>query len=339
MPAPTSRIVVTGATGFLGGAVARRLKALHPAMHVVGLGRDARRGALLADDGIEFVRLDLGDASAVHAAIAGAAAVVHAAALSSPWGRRADFIAANVDATANVARACADTDVRRLVHISTPSVYHDGRPRRAIREDDPLPVRAVNAYAATKRVAETRVRELTAGTAVSTVILRPRAIFGPGDTALLPRLADALRRGRLPRIGDGGCTVDLTYIDNAVDAVLLALDAPAALDGRVFNISNGEPVRIWDVIDRLALALGVPPPARRVSTRALHALAAALEAVHRVALPHREPVLLRYGVELLSIDMTLDIGRARRELGYAPRVGMDDALERTFALLSMEARA
>ncbi|GAB1596425.1 NAD-dependent epimerase/dehydratase family protein [Lysobacter claricitrinus] len=339
MAARAQRIVVTGATGFLGGAVARRLHEARPDVRVRALGRDQARGALLARDGIDFVPTDLCDASAVRHALEGADAVVHAAALSSPWGPRAAFVAANVDATANVARSCVDNGVRRLVHISTPGIYHDGRPHHRIREDDALPARAVNDYAATKLVAEQRVRELTRDSDVSVLILRPRAIFGPGDTSLLPRIADALRRRRLPRIGDGRCVVDLTYIDNAVDAVLLALDASPTLDSRAYNISNGEPVRIWDVIDRLAVAIGAPAPRRHVSATALRAIAAALEFVHRASMPHREPKLLRYGVELLSVDMTLDISRARDELGYAARIGIDEGLARTFDALSAEPRA
>jgi nucleoside-diphosphate-sugar epimerase len=328
------RIVVTGATGFLGGAVARRLHAETGGVHVRALGRDEARGAALSADGIDFVRVDLRDADAVHRAVDGAEAVVHAAALSSPWGRREAFVAHNVTASENIAQACVAAGVHRLVHVSSPGIYHDGRPRRAIAEDDPLPPRAVNDYAATKRESERRVLERVAHTPVSTLILRPRAIFGPGDTSLLPRIADALRRQRLPRIGDGSCTVDLTYIDNAVDAVLLALDAPPGLHGRAYNISNAEPVRIWDVIDRLAVALGTPRPHRRMRKRTAMAIASVLESVHRALLPSREPALLRYGVELLTVDMTLDLSRARSELGYTPRIPLDDALERTFAALA-----
>lgn len=118
---------------------------------------------------------------------------------------------------------------------------------------------------------------------------------------------------------------------DVVDAVLLAADAPRELSGRAYNISNGEPVRIWEVIDRLADALGVPRPRMRISRRKALVAAQMLETGYRMFAPRREPPLLRYGVDLLSVDMTLDIGRARDELGYHPRVSMDDALARTFA--------
>lgn len=328
------RIVVTGATGFLGGAVARRLHATRPDVRVLALGRDRSKGAALAGEGIDFVAVDLVDADRTRQVIADADAVVHCAALSSPWGPSIAFHVANVIATENVVQTCVEAGVPRLVHVSSPGIYHDGRPHRGIREDHPLPARAVNHYAASKRLAEARVLECSAGTGVSTLILRPRAIFGPGDTSLLPRIAQALQRGRLPCIGDGRCVVDMTYIANAVDAVLLAIHAPAGSNGRAYNISNGEPVPIWDVIDRLAVAIGAPAVRRRIPAGLARMLATLLEAGHHVFAPLREPALLRYGVELLSVDMTLDISRARDELGYAPGVDMDTALRTTFAALS-----
>ncbi|MEO6226947.1 MAG: NAD-dependent epimerase/dehydratase family protein [Thermomonas sp.] len=331
------RIVVTGATGFLGSAVVRRLQATRPKASLLAMGRNRARGAALQADGIEFAALDLTDAAGVALALRGADVVVHAAALSSPWGPLAAFHAANVVASDNVAAACVQVGVSRLVHVSTPGIYHDGSPRRGIREDDPLPARAVNHYAASKRESEQRVLAAAAGHGLPVLVLRPRAIFGPGDTAILPRIAQALRAGRMRRIGDGACTIDMSYIDNVVDAVLLAADAPRVLSGRAYNISNGEPVRIWDVIDQLADALGVRRPHARISRRKAMLVAHALELGYHSFAPHLEPPLLRYGVDLLSIDMTLDISRARAELGYRPRVSMDDALARTFAGLARDA--
>jgi nucleoside-diphosphate-sugar epimerase len=335
----TQRIVITGATGFLGGALARHLLATRPWTQVVGLGRDPERGRALQAQGIEFQALDLTDEGAVHRVLRGADIVVHAAALSSPWGRREAFVEANVRATDHVIAACIARQVRRLVHISTPGIYHDGAPHRGIVEDHPLPARAVNDYAATKLIAERRVFECCAAGGVSALALRPRAIFGPGDTAILPRLAQALRSGRLRRIGADDCIVDLSYVDNVVDAIVLAMDASWRLNGRAYNISNGEPVNIWSVIDRLADALSLPRPGKRIPKPLALALASTVEAFYRRFKPDSEPPLLRYGVELLSVDMTLDITRARDELGYRPRVNMDEALDRTLSELArVEAR-
>ncbi|QWF18517.1 NAD-dependent epimerase/dehydratase family protein [Lysobacter capsici] len=330
----TQRIVITGATGFLGGALARHLLATRPWTQVVGLGRDLVRGRALQAQGVEFLAVDLTDEGAVHRALRGADTVVHSAALSSPWGRREAFVAANIDATDHVVTACIARQVRRLVHISTPGIYHDGQPHHGIGEDHPLPARSVNDYAATKLIAERRLFERCAAGGVSALALRPRAIFGPGDSAILPRIAQALRSGRLRRIGADDCKVDLSYIDNVVDAIVLAMDASWRLNGRVYNISNGEPVAIWSVIDRLADALSLPRPRKRMPKPVALALASTVEAFYRRFKPDNEPPLLRYGIELLSVDMTLDITRARDELGYRPRVSMDEALDKTLSELA-----
>lgn len=334
MPATGRRIVVTGATGFLGGAIAHRLADAAGAT-VIATGRNVLRGQALQDSGIEFHAIDLVDSQAVDALVRHAHAVIHCAALSSPWGPRQAFVDANIVASRNVANACVAAGVARLVHVSTPGVYHDGRPHRGLREDTPLPA-PVNAYVETKRIAEAEVLAAATAGGISTVVLRPRAIFGPGDTAILPRIAHALLRGRLRRIGNGEALVDMTYIDNAVDAALLAVHAPASCSGRVYNISNGEPVRIWNVIDELADGLGVQRPTGRVPLALAAAFASAMEAAYRLCGARSEPPLLRYGVELLGIDMTLDISRAREELGYQPRVCMQDALAYTFAAIARD---
>jgi nucleoside-diphosphate-sugar epimerase len=329
--------VITGATGFLGGAVARRLVDAAD-VEVVATGRDLSRGRHLQQAGIAFHAVDLVDARAASRLVRGAHTVIHAAALSSPWGRREAFFAANVVASENVANACIEGGVQRLVHVSTPGIYHDGRSQHAIREDQVLPARAANHYVDTKRMAEAQVLAISAASGLPTLVLRPRAIFGPGDTAILPRLARALQSGRLRRIGDGSCLVDMSYIDNVVDAVLLAADAPSGLAGRTYNISNGEPVRIWDVIDRLADSLSLPRPRGGIPTPLAVLLARLLESGQHLLAPRREPLVTRYGIELLSVDMTLDIGRARTELGYRPRISMDEGLAATFAALAATAR-
>ncbi|MEO8083613.1 MAG: NAD-dependent epimerase/dehydratase family protein, partial [Ardenticatenales bacterium] len=255
------RAVVTGATGFLGGHLARRL-ADDAAWTVVGLGRDAVAGAALEQAGVPFVRSDLaaGDAAARLAEICrGADVVYHCAALSTPFGPAAAFRAANVDGTAAVIAACEAAGVGRLVHVSSPSVAFRWRDRLHVREDDALP-RPATRYAASKRAAEALVRTAVGG-GLDAVVLRPRALIGPGDTAVLPRIVAALERGRLPVIGDGHALADVTVVDNAVDAMLAAATATREIvRGRTYNISNGAPVSIWPMIARIAAALDLPPP-------------------------------------------------------------------------------
>jgi nucleoside-diphosphate-sugar epimerase len=196
--------------------------------------------------------------------------------------------------------------------------------RENVREDDALPP-PITHYAASKLAAEAIVSDAHRS-GLPSIMLRPRAIFGPGEPTIFPRLIRALARGRLPRLGDGKNRVDLTHIDNAVQAVELAIAAPERALGQAYNISNGEPVLFWDVIARVCDALALPPPKRAVSQRTALWIARSLELGHRLLGLDREPLLTRFGAEMLTRTMTLDITRARRELGYTPRVSMEQGL-------------
>jgi len=332
-------VVVTGATGFLGGAVVRRL--VRDGESVVATGRRAAALAALRSPFVETVSAALEERSAVDAVFRAAAkssrasatsggggtidSVVHCAALSAPWGPRAAFQAANVTATENVLAAALEAGVRRFVHVSTPAIYFDGGDRRDVREDAPLP-RPAGHYQRTKLAAEHAVERAVAR-GLDALVLRPRALFGPGDTTIFPRLLRALESGRLPVIGSGENRVDLTYVDNAAHAVALALRAPAALAGRRYNVTNGEPVPLWPLLTRLATALGLAPPTKRIQRRTAHLVAGGLELAHSLLRLEREPLLTRYTVGLLAADTTLDIGAAQRDLGYAPLVGVEEGIE------------
>src|SRR5262249_46317462 len=161
----------------------------------------------------DVVRADLRDRVAVAAACAGVDAVCHVGALSAPWGRAADFHAVNVGGTENVIVGCRAHGVGRLVYASSPSVVFDGRDHRALTEDAPYPRRLMSVYSLTKKIGEDRVRAASAA-GLATVTIRPKAVFGPGDASLLPRLLLAARKKRLPQVGDGRNLVDLTYVEN-----------------------------------------------------------------------------------------------------------------------------
>lgn len=321
-------ILVTGATGFLGGALVRRLVA--EGVHVRATGRDARRAeALAAETGVELVRGDLALPADADRAIRGSLAVVHCAALSSPWGPAAEFDRANVRATENVVHACERFHVARLVHVSTPAVYFDLSAREGIRESDPLPAEPINDYARSKLEAEDVVRR-AARRGLETVIVRPRAIYGPGDTTILPRVIDALERGLFPILDGGRSLVDLTYVEDAVESLVCALGAARAVGG-TYHVSSGDPRPIGAVVEALADGLGLARPTRHVSSAKALALASLLETAHRLFAPHREPRLTRYTVGLLARTMTLDLRAARTELGYEPRVQLEEGLSRYLA--------
>lgn len=319
--------LVTGATGFLGGRICALLAARGEP--VVALGREAARFPALDERLVRRRVADLADGPALREACRGVDAVIHSAALSSAWGPRSAFLEVNVAGTVRLLEAARAAGVRRFVHVSSPSVVFAGADRRGVDESEPYPRRFLCAYSESKALAEERVR---AAAGLETVIVRPRALFGPGDTALLPRLVRAGQARWLRVVGSGENVQDLTYVDNAAEALLLARRAPAAAGGTYF-VTNGEPVRLWEVIFQVFDALGIARPRRRVPAGAALAFAAALELTHRLGALRGEPRLTRYTAALLARDQTLDISAARRDLGYAPSIGMAEALERTIGAL------
>jgi nucleoside-diphosphate-sugar epimerase len=321
------KILITGGTGFLGQYLAREL--LGQGHRVQLLGRNiARVGELIAAGALP-VAADLRDRAAVIAACAGVDAVYHVGALSAPWGRRADFFAINVGGTAAVLEGCRSHGVRRLIYVSSPSVVFDGRDHRDLTEDAPYPRRFASVYSLTKKLGEDLVN---AATWCDSVIVRPKAIFGPGDHALLPRLIAAARQGRLPQIGDGRNLVDLTYVDNVAHALVLALGAEPS-SGKTYMITNDEHVPLWDVIRSVLRRLGIPAELRRVPLATALVAASLMEC--RAALIGKEPLLTRYTAAILGCTQTYDISAARRDLGYAPRVSVAAGIERTLEALDV----
>jgi nucleoside-diphosphate-sugar epimerase len=321
-------ILVTGATGGLGRNAVEFLT--KQGIAVRATGRDRNVGKSLHAIGVEFVPLDLASASLeeIERLVRGVDAVWHCAALSSPWGRREDFYAANVIATTRLAQASIGERIRRFVHISTPSLYFDFTHRHDIDEAF-RPVRYANDYARTKAEAERVVLELAALQGDTTfVLLRPRGIFGPHDRVLLPRVLQVLRErgGRLPLPRGGAVRIDLTYVHNVVHAMFLATTR-AVPSGSVYNITNGESTTLRDMLDGLLRPLGVgyrivlaPYPVVDLAARLAEGWA---------SISGREPLLTRYSAGVLNYDMTLSLRHAREQLDYRPPTSLERGIEAT----------
>lgn len=316
--------LITGATGFLGGALARRLQA--EGWDVVGVGRNELAGGVLANGGIRFVALDLANADAVRTVCAGQDFVFHCAARSSPWGRVRDFERDNVTATENVIAGCVAGGVRRLIHVSTPSIYFEARDRFSLSESSPPADSPVNDYARTKLRAEAVIDAAPAS--LETVTLRPRAIFGPGDTTLFPRLLRAAGpEGRFPLVGGGDPLVEVTFVSNVVDSLVAASQSPQAA-GRKYNLTNGEPRPREKLLRLLFESVGRPWNPRRVALWKALLAATAMEGVSRLFTGGRwEPPLTRYSAGVLAFSQTFDLSAVRRDLGYEPQVSVAEGIE------------
>ncbi|RRR68692.1 MAG: NAD-dependent epimerase/dehydratase family protein [Candidatus Viridilinea halotolerans] len=319
------RVLITGGTGFIGRHLAASL--LRQEVVVRLMGRSFAPVADLLAAGALPVPGDLRDAAAVDRACAGVDLVCHVGAFSAPWGRRADFLAINLAGTAHVVAACRRHAVQRLVMISSPVVIFANEDMHEADESWPYPQRFCSPYALSKKLAEDLVRNATD---LPSVILRPKAVFGPGDQAMLPRLIAAARSGRLPCIGDGMNRVDLTYITNVVQAIELAMVATPAV-GRTYTITNGEHVLLWEVLRDVFRRVGIRKPLRRRPLKMMLALAGLLE-LH-ASLSGREPVLTRYSVNILARTQTYTIAAAQRDLGYRPCVDVAAGIEATLAAM------
>jgi nucleoside-diphosphate-sugar epimerase len=233
-------IVVTGVTGFLGAHLATAL--IGEGHTVVGTGRNRERAGLMEKRGARVLLGDIANGELVFQAIAGADAVIHVAALSAPWGKRKAFFSTNLTGTRNVVDACMHSGVRRLIHVSSPSVAFAGQDVLRQTEDAPYPRKYLSHYSQSKKLGEDIVHESIPAGLLATII-RPKAMFGPGDTALLPRLVAAAKASRLVQIGDGSNLVDLTYVANVVQSILLLLKTDRSI-GKTYTVTNDEPVAL-----------------------------------------------------------------------------------------------
>lgn len=311
------KALVTGATGFLGKALANRLQSM--GWQVTALGRNDGILKLLASQGLQVVKADLADKNQVMAACKNQDIVFHSGALASDWGKKQEFYNSNVLGTQNVIQGCMHNQVKRLVHVSTPSIYFQNKPRLNVKETDPLPSKAVNEYARTKLLAEELIdKAFLEG--LSVITIRPRAIYGPGDQTILPRVIDRLERGVLRQIGNGENIIDLSYVENVVDSLLLCAEIQGNPIGKKYNITNGEPIHLWKMIQQLCEKLNLHYPTQKLPLPLANSIAGSAEWVCSLLPGQPEPFLTRYSVAMLSTSSTLDISAARQDLGYKPRI-------------------
>jgi nucleoside-diphosphate-sugar epimerase len=312
---------VTGGSGFIGGALIRRLVADRWDVHA--LVRSEASAQKVTALGAHAIAGDLADLPSMAVGAQYCEVAFHCAAHLGDWGTREEFERGNVQGTRNALAAARQAGLRRFVHVSTEAALLAGQPLVEVDERAPLRFDSPALYSSTKARAEEAVIEANHN-GLETVVVRPRFVWGRGDTTLLPRLADAVRSGRFAWIGGGHHRTSTTHIENTVHGLMLAArrGAPAG----VYFVTDGEPVVFRDFITRLLATQGIDAPTRSVPTPVARAVAATSEAAWRLLpLPGRPP-LTRLTVWVSGLETTIDITRAREELGYAPVKTIDQGL-------------
>ncbi|MCK2219177.1 NAD-dependent epimerase/dehydratase family protein [Actinomadura sp. ATCC 31491] len=324
-------VFVTGGSGFIGRHL---LRALTEAGHRVrALARSDAAAAVVEKGGAEAVRGDLLDRDALRAGMAGCAAVVHAAAVTDQWGPPSRFLRVNVDGTRAVLDAAREAGAGRLVLVSTEAVLADGGPLVRVDESRPRPARPAGWYARSKALAEDLVltaSERDASRAGSgpdglvAMAVRPRLVWGPGDTTVLPEIVKAARAGRFAWVDGGRYLTSTCHVGNACHGILCALERGRG--GRAYFLTDGEPVELRAFLTALAATAGVRLPGRSLPRGLLRAVAAAGEAAWRgLPLPGAPPVTRTF-LALSAQEMTVDDTRARTELGYRPLLTREQGL-------------
>ncbi|ERG63294.1 nucleoside-diphosphate sugar epimerase [Agrococcus pavilionensis RW1] len=316
-------VVVTGASGFLGRAVAAELVAAGHEVRTL-----QRRPSQVP--GATDVLGSVTDASLVARALDGAEGVVHLAAKVSLTGDPADFRRVNVDGTRTMLDAAERAGVSRFVQVSSPSVAHAGAALAGVGAEPASPEHARGGYARTK--AEAELLALSRGSASMRVVaVRPHLVWGPGDPQLTERIIGRARRGTLPLLDGGTALVDSTYVDNAASGIVAALGRADAVHGNAYVITNGEPRAVGDLMAGICLAAGVRPPRFSVPAGLAKAAGSAIERAWAIRPGQDEPPMTRFLAEQLSTAHWFDQRETRRDLDWAPSVSIDEGLRRLAA--------
>jgi nucleoside-diphosphate-sugar epimerase len=315
------KVLVTGGTGFTGGHLARRLAASGDSVRV--LVRDPSRASHLSSAGFDAVAGDITDGASVQRAVAGVEVVYNIAALYREAGLpAAQYRAVNAEAVARIVETAAAAGVRRVVHCSTVGVHGDiARPPA----DEDAPLQPGDIYQETKLAGERLGRDAAARAGIELTIARPTGIYGPGDRRLF-KLFGGIARGRFVMLGRGRNFYHVTYIDDLCDGFRLCGTVPAAA-GRTYILGGGEVTTLAELVRITAEVAGVKGPRLTLPVWPVWLAGAACEAIARPL--GVEPPIYRRRVDFFRKSRAFDIGRARRELGYAPRVGLRDGIGRT----------
>lgn len=318
------RVAVLGGSGFVGRALVQRLLSDGVETTVV-----ARRICPDAESlGIRFISGDIGDVDFLKNSLAGYDTVIHLASKTGIWGDRESYHRTNVLGTRNVLDACRANNITALVYASTPAVVYQKDDLCGVNERTPYARNFLCDYAWSKAIAEKMVLDANSD-ALKTIALRPHLVWGPGDSNRIPRLLGQARCRQLRRVGDGHNLVDVTYIDNAVEAFVLAaknLHGPASGAGKPYFISQGEPVNLWNWLNKFFRRLDIPIVEQSTTFRKAYLMGMLMEKTFPMMRIKREPCMTRFLAVQLAKSHWFSIENANRDLGYFPKVSTAEGI-------------
>lgn len=315
--------IVTGATGCLGINLTQRL--IHEGYDVIALGRNKYLGKIVTKLGATFIATDLAEKEKLAKISSKANVIFHCAARSSIWGTYKEFYQTNVIGTQNVIKATPTN--ARLVYVSSPSIYFNFQHAHGIKENAPLPRYAANHYIHTKILAEQLIDKAYQEENLKVVTIRPRAIFGPYDRAIVPRILQSEKKGILPVIGNGKNSIDITYVDNVVESLMLAARANNHVEGKKYNITNDEPHTLITILSMVFTALNKPLQVKYIPYQRARIFAYCAENLYRLLRLKQEPPLTSYSAGVLSFGQTLNIDAAKKDLNYKPLINIEQGVK------------
>lgn len=314
------KVLITGATGFLGKYVVEELK--NNGYQVAAFGRNEKIGKALIDSNVEFFKGDIENREDLLRALQGCGAVIHAAALSTVWGKWNNFYKVNVLGTRNIVEICEKQGLK-LVFVSSPSIYAGAKDQLDVKENEAPKDNNLNFYIKSKIMAENIIKN----SKLNYMIIRPRGLFGIGDTSIIPRLLDLNKKMGIPLFADGKQKVDVTCVENVAYALRLALENEK-YSRQTYNITNDEPIEFKEILTLFFNEMGTEGKYLKWNYRLILILVSILEKVYKLFGIEKEPPLTKYTLYLMRYSQTLNIDKAKKELGYYPQISVLEGVKK-----------
>lgn len=309
------RVLITGATGGLGIALVEKFIA--EGFETIGIGRNLKAGEKVKELGAKFVAADLNNFDFAPI-LKNIDIVIHAAALSSPWGRYKDIYDINVDATQKLLKAAKENQVRAFIFVSSPSVYAREMDQIGLKESDELPKIFMNDYAKTKAMAEEIVKAQNSDN-FKTIIIRPRAIIGPNDNVLLPRFLRLIDKGKFPLFNNGDALIEPSDVRDIANVIHLCAQKYEEIGGEIFNISGAQSMPLRNMIENIANAMKKDVKFINLNYEMVKPIIGMVGNICRILPNYPEPPLTKYSLCALSFSQTFDLAKARDKLNYIPQ--------------------